>query len=110
DTVRFAKELLSHGVDLLDVSTGGNLPKVEIPVGPGYQVPYAAAVKEQTDMPVSAVGLITEPRHAEEIVATGQADAVMLGRELLRNPYWPRYAAKELGADPGWPLPYRRAV
>ncbi|MGH3657527.1 MAG: NADH:flavin oxidoreductase/NADH oxidase, partial [Micromonosporaceae bacterium] len=108
DTVRLAKELLAHGVDLLDVSSGGNAP-VKPPVAPGFQVPYAAAVKRQTDLPVAAVGLITEPRQAEEIVATGQADAVFLGRELLRNPYWPRHAARQLGANPGWPAQYARA-
>ncbi len=110
DTVRLAEDLLAHGVDLLDVSTGGNVPGVRIPVGPDYQVPYAAAVKERTGMPTAAVGLITEPRQAEAIVAEGRADAVLLGRELLRNPYWPRYAARELGAAAGWPEPYLEAV
>jgi 2,4-dienoyl-CoA reductase-like NADH-dependent reductase (Old Yellow Enzyme family) len=110
DTVRLAKELLAHGVDLLDVSSGGITGGVTIPAGPGYQVPFAARVKAETDLAVSAVGLITEPRQAEEIVASGKADAVMLGRELLRNPYWPRYAARELGAEPGWPNQYHRAV
>jgi len=110
DTVRLAKELLAHGVDLLDVSSGGITGGVTTPAGPGYQVPFAARVKAETDLAVSAVGLITEPRQAEEIVASGKADAVMLGRELLRNPYWPRYAARELGAEPGWPNQYHRAV
>jgi 2,4-dienoyl-CoA reductase-like NADH-dependent reductase (Old Yellow Enzyme family) len=73
-------------------------------------VPYAADVKERTDMPTAAVGLITEPRQAEAIVAEGRADAVLLGRELLRNPYWPRYAARELGAAADWPEPYLEAV
>ncbi|MGH3648449.1 MAG: tRNA-dihydrouridine synthase, partial [Micromonosporaceae bacterium] len=109
DTVRLAKELLAHGVDLLDVSSGGNAAGVSIPVGPGFQVPYATAVKQQTDLPVAAVGMITEPRQAERIVA-GEADAVLLGRELLRNPYWPRHAARELGAESDWPRQYRRAV
>src|SRR5690606_247055 len=110
DTVRLAKELLAHGVDLLDTSSGGNAAEVRIPIGPGYQVPFAARVKAETDLAVGAVGMITEPRQAEEIVASGKADAVMLGRELLRNPYWPRYAARELGAEPGWPNQYHRAV
>ncbi|GLX09523.1 NADH:flavin oxidoreductase/NADH oxidase [Microbispora sp. NBRC 16548] len=110
DTVRLAKELLAHGVDLLDVSTGGNAPKARIPVEPGYQVPFAARVKAETDLPTSAVGLITEPRQAEEIVASGRADAVMLGRELLRNPYWPNLAARELGAAGRRPDQYHRAV
>ena len=110
DTVRFAKELLSHGVDLLDVSTGGNAAGVRVPVGPGYQVPFAETVARNTDLPVAAVGLITDPEQAEAIVASGQADAVLLGRELLRNPYWPRQAAHRLGAAAGWPDQYQRAV
>ncbi|GII01691.1 NADH:flavin oxidoreductase/NADH oxidase [Planobispora takensis] len=113
DTVRFAKDLLAHGVDLLDTSTGGNAPNARIPAGPGYQVPFAARVKAETDLPVAAVGLITEARQAEEIVASGQADAVLLGRELLRNPYWPNLAARELaelGAAARWPDQYHRAV
>lgn len=110
DTVRFAKDLLAHGVDLLDTSSGGNVAGVRIPTEPGYQVPFAARVKAETDLAVGAVGLITEPRHAEEIIAFGQADAVLLGRELLRNPYWPNLAARELGAEPRWPAQYLRAV
>ncbi|GAA2873497.1 NADH:flavin oxidoreductase/NADH oxidase [Streptosporangium fragile] len=111
DTVRFAKDLLAHGVDLLDVSTGGNVAGARIPTGPGYQVPFAARVKAETDLPVGAVGEITRPRQAEEIVATGQADAVLLGRELLRNPYWPNLAARELApAAARWPDQYHRAV
>jgi len=98
DTVRLAKELQAHGVDLLDVSTGGNVPDAVIPVAPGYQVPFAAAVREQTGLATAAVGLITEPRQAEGIIAEGGADAVLLGRQLLRDPYWPRHAARELGA------------
>ncbi|WP_068928285.1 NADH:flavin oxidoreductase/NADH oxidase [Planobispora rosea] len=113
DTVRFAKDLLAHGVDLLDTSTGGVAPGARVPTGPGYQVPFAARVKSETDLPVGAVGLITEARQAEEIVASGQADAVFLGRELLRNPYWPNLAARELaelGAEARWPDQYHRAV
>ncbi|WP_449063140.1 NADH:flavin oxidoreductase/NADH oxidase [Planomonospora algeriensis] len=110
DTVRLAKELLTRGVDLLDTSTGGNAPGARIPTGPGYQVPFAARVRAETDLPVAAVGEITEPRQAEEIIASGQADAVLLGRELLRNPYWPNLAARELGAQPRWPDQYHRAV
>lgn len=111
DTVRFAKDLLAHGVDLLDASTGGNVAKARIPMGPGYQVPYAARVKAETDLPVGAVGEITRPEQAEEIIASGRADAVLLGRELLRNPYWPNLAARELGAAAArWPDQYHRAV
>jgi 2,4-dienoyl-CoA reductase-like NADH-dependent reductase (Old Yellow Enzyme family) len=110
DTVRLAKELLAHGVDLLDVSTGGNAAGVRIPTGPGYQVPFAGQVRAETDLPVAAVGEITDPRQAESILASGQADAVLLGRELLRNPYWPLQAARELGVETRRPDQYHRAV
>lgn len=110
DTVRLAEELTEHGVDLLDVSSGGIAPDARIATGPGYQVPYAAAVRAQTKMPVGAVGLITEPRQAEEILASGQADAVLLGRELLRDPHWPHRAAKELVVAANWPDSYGYAV
>ncbi|WP_370423051.1 NADH:flavin oxidoreductase/NADH oxidase [Streptomyces sp. QH1-20] len=110
DTVRFARELLAHGVDLLDVSTGGNAPATHIPVGPGYQVPFARRVKEETGLPVAAVGLITDPEQAEKIIANGEADAVLLGRELLRDPFWARRAATGLGADRRIPDQYGWAV
>ncbi len=110
DTVRLAKELHTRGVDLLDTSTGGNAPDARIPVEPGFQVPFAERVKKETGMPVGAVGLITEPEQAEAIVGSGQADAVLLGRELLRKPYWPNEAAAALGAAPRHPQQYHRAV
>jgi 2,4-dienoyl-CoA reductase-like NADH-dependent reductase (Old Yellow Enzyme family) len=111
ETVRFAKELVTRGVDLLDVSSGGNAPGVRIPTGPGYQVPFAARVKAETDLPVAAVGEITQPRQAETVLATGQADAVLLGRELLRHPSWALDAARELGVpeEAAVPRQYRRA-
>ncbi len=109
ETVRFAQLLSEHGVDLLDVSTGGLAPHVKIPVGPGYQVPFAARVKAETSLPVAAVGLITEPEQAEKILANGEVDAVLLGRELLRDPYWARRAAAELGAEVPVPAPYHRS-
>ncbi|MFF7791389.1 tRNA-dihydrouridine synthase [Streptomyces sp. NPDC007991] len=110
DTVRFAADLRAHGVDLLDVSTGGNASGVRIPTGPGYQVPFAARVKQETTLPVAAVGLITEVEQAEKILANGEADAVLLGRELLRNPSWARLAARELGAEVRVPDQYHRSV
>ncbi|MCP9960127.1 MULTISPECIES: NADH:flavin oxidoreductase/NADH oxidase [Streptomyces] len=110
DTVRFAALLQERGVDLLDVSTGGNAPRARIPVGPGFQVPFAARVKAETGLPVAAVGLITEAVQAEKIVAGGEADAVLLGRELLRNPSWARHAARELGGEVRVPDPYHRSV
>ncbi|MBX7550929.1 NADH:flavin oxidoreductase/NADH oxidase [Streptomyces sp. NPDC004232] len=110
DTVRFARDLHAHGVDLLDVSTGGNASGVTIPVEPGYQVPFAARVKAETPLPVAAVGLITEVEQAEKILTNGEADAVLLGRELLRSPSWARQAARELGAETRVPVQYHRSV
>ncbi|WP_328890437.1 NADH:flavin oxidoreductase/NADH oxidase [Streptomyces sp. NBC_00316] len=110
ETVRLAAELRAHGVDLLDVSSGGNAPHARITTGPGYQVPFAARVREETSLPVAAVGLITEPQQAEKIVADGQADAVLLGRELLRSPSWAQQAARELSAEVPVPSQYLRAV
>lgn len=93
-----AKELAGHGVDLVDVSTGGNVP-ASIPVGPGYQVPAARAVREASGLPVAAVGLITTAHQAEQVLVDGAADAVLLGRVALRDASWPLRAAHELGAD-----------
>jgi 2,4-dienoyl-CoA reductase-like NADH-dependent reductase (Old Yellow Enzyme family) len=106
DTVRLAKELQAHGVDLMDITTGGNTPDPRIEVRPGYQVPFATRVRDETGMPVAAVGLITDPVQAQDILAAGAADAVLLGRELLRRPYWPRHAAAELGARVPVPVQY----
>ncbi|MCX5383852.1 NADH:flavin oxidoreductase/NADH oxidase [Streptomyces sp. NBC_00083] len=110
DTVRLAALLGEHGVDLLDVSTGGNASGVRIPVAPGYQVPFAGRVREESPLGVAAVGLITEPAQAEKIVANGEADAVLLGRELLRDPSWALHAARELGAEVRVPAPYGYAI
>ncbi|MDT0400947.1 MULTISPECIES: NADH:flavin oxidoreductase/NADH oxidase [Streptomyces] len=110
DTVRFASDLHAHGVDLLDVSTGGNAAGVRIPTGPGYQVRFATRVRDETALPVAAVGMITDAEQAEKIVANGEADAVFLGRELLRNPSWARHAARELGGEVHVPDPYHRSV
>ncbi|HEX2142882.1 MAG TPA: NADH:flavin oxidoreductase/NADH oxidase [Glycomyces sp.] len=109
ETVLLAALLRRHGVDLLDVSSGGNLPRATIPVGPGYQAPFAARVRREAGLPSAAVGLITEVQQAEKIIADGEADAVLLGRELLRNPYWPRQAAHELGETRPLPKQYGRA-
>ncbi|GAA0404073.1 oxidoreductase [Acrocarpospora corrugata] len=110
DTVRLAPILLAHGVDLLDTSSGGNAADARIPTGPGYQVPFAARVRAETALPVAAVGMITDPYQAEQILADGAADAVLIGRELLRDPYWPRRAARALGTATRWPDQYHRAV
>ena len=110
DSVALAAELAAVGVDLVDCSSGGASPNATVPVGRGYQVPLAAQVRREAQVPTGAVGLIVEPEQAEAIVADGEADLVLLGRELLRNPYWPHQAAAKLGADSTWPKPYQRAV
>jgi 2,4-dienoyl-CoA reductase-like NADH-dependent reductase (Old Yellow Enzyme family) len=109
DSVVLAGELAAAGVDLVDTSSGGASTSAAIPVGPGYQVPLAARIRREAGVPTGAVGLIVEPEQAEQIVAGGEADLVLLGRELLRDPYWPRRAAAKLGAEPGWPDQYARA-
>ena len=109
DTVRFARELRARGVDLMDVSTGANVPDAKIVAGPGYQVPFAERVRNEAGMPAAAVGLITEPGQAQEIITSGRADAVLLARGLLRDPYWARRAATELGGSVRTPVQYNRA-
>lgn len=109
DTVEIVRKLGDRGVDLIDVSTGANVP-AKIPVGPGYQVAFAAEVRQQTGVPTAAVGLITEPFQAEQILATGQADVVLLGREMLRDPNFALRAAKSLRHSIDYvPPQYRRA-
>ncbi|MGK5731745.1 NADH:flavin oxidoreductase/NADH oxidase [Streptomyces sp. URMC 124] len=110
DTVRLARELRGRGVDLMDVSTGGITSGIRIPTGPGYQVPFARRVRQEAGMPTAAVGLVTDPRQAEKILADGDADAVLLGRELLRDPHWPHRAAVEMGAAKRLPDQYAWAV
>ncbi len=97
------------GVDLIDCSSGGMAPDAVIPAEPGFQVPFAATIRERVGIPTGAVGLITHPVQAEQIVATGQADVVLLGRELLRDPFWPLKAARTLAVDIAWPPQYVRA-
>ncbi len=102
-----AAVLATHGVDLIDVSSGGNSAAQQITPAPGYQVPFARAVRERSGLPVAAVGLITEPDQAEKILLEESADVVLLGRALLREPTWPQRAAFELGDDVVWPPQYR---
>ncbi len=110
ETVEVARMLAGLGVDLVDVSSGGNVPQQKIAVGPGYQVPFARAVREGSGLPTGAVGMITEPAQAEQVLASGAADAVLLARELIRDPHWPLRAASELGVDVDyWPNQYARA-
>ena len=108
-SVRLAKQLKVLGVDLVDVSSGGNVAGARIPVGPGYQVHFAETIRSETELATSAVGLITEPEQAEEIVASGRADAVMLARANLRNPRWSLMAAERLGEFIVWPRQLERA-
>ncbi|MGN6250358.1 MAG: NADH:flavin oxidoreductase/NADH oxidase [Marmoricola sp.] len=111
ETVRLAALAHAEGVDLVDTSTGGNVV-ADIPVGPGYQVPFARRIRTEAGVPSGAVGLITEPKQAEEILADGSADVVLLARELLREPHWALRAAHELGETDAelWPVQYRRAA
>ena len=109
DTVRIAPLLGEAGADLVNCSSGGLSPAQRVPVGPGYQVPFAEAVRRVSGMLTGAVGLITEPGQADAIVREGRADLVLLGRELLRDPYWPLHAARTLGHDAPVPKQYLRA-
>ncbi|MFJ9692597.1 NADH:flavin oxidoreductase/NADH oxidase [Kitasatospora sp. NPDC101183] len=108
-SVRLAKELAARGVDLVDVSSGGLVPDAAVTTGPGYQVPFAEAVRTGSGLPVAAVGQITGARQAEEILAAGRADAVLIGRELLRDPSFARRAAAELGDAVRGPVQYHLA-
>jgi len=108
-SIELAKLLKKSGVDLIDVSSGGLAPHVGIPVGPGYQLPFAAAIRKEAAIATGGVGLITEPAQAEAILTNGQADLVFLAREFLRDPYWPRRAAKQLGVQLKPPVQYERA-
>lgn len=108
-SVEFAKKLKEIGIDLIDCSSGAIIPHVKIPAGPGYQVPFSEAIKKETGILTGTVGMITDPQQAEEIIASGKADAVLIARELLRNPYWPLHAASKLGVEIPWPKQYERA-
>ncbi|MGC2639998.1 MAG: NADH:flavin oxidoreductase/NADH oxidase, partial [Acidobacteriaceae bacterium] len=105
-SVRLAAMLKEHGVDLIDCSSGGNVAGAQIPVGPGYQTPFAEAIRAQAGIPTGAVGMITDPAQADHVVRTGQADLVIIAREFLRDPYWPVHAAAALGAPATWPVQY----
>jgi 2,4-dienoyl-CoA reductase-like NADH-dependent reductase (Old Yellow Enzyme family) len=109
-SIELARTLKPLGVDLIDCSSGGNILHARIPVGPGYQTMFAERLRREAGIMTSAVGMITSPIQAQQIVGTGQADAVMLARELLRDPYWPLRAARELGQATTWPSQYLRAA
>jgi 2,4-dienoyl-CoA reductase-like NADH-dependent reductase (Old Yellow Enzyme family) len=108
-SIELSKRLRALGLDLIDCSSGGLVPHAKVELGPGYQVPFAREIRRRAGIPTGAVGLITEAKQAEEIVAGGAADAVLLAREFLRDPYFPLRAARELGVDVTWPDQYLRA-
>lgn len=110
ETVELSRKLKALGVDLVDVSSAGLVPNAKIPAGPGFQTEFAARVRREAGIATAAVGLITSPTQADHIVRTGQADMVLLGREILRNPYWPLGAAQALGHAAPWPQQYLRAA
>jgi 2,4-dienoyl-CoA reductase-like NADH-dependent reductase (Old Yellow Enzyme family) len=110
DSVQLAHLLREHGVDLIDVSSGGQIPNAKIPAAPGFQVDFAARIRNEASIPTAAVGLITEPAQANAIVTQGQADLVFLARAFLRDPYWPIHAAAALSESATWPVQYLRAA
>ena len=110
ETVSLCKMIKSLGVDLVDVSSAGLVPTAIISAGPGFQTEFAARVRDEAGVATATVGLITSPEQADHIVRTGQADMVLVGREILRNPYWPMNAAQALGQTASWPLQYLRAA
>jgi 2,4-dienoyl-CoA reductase-like NADH-dependent reductase (Old Yellow Enzyme family) len=105
-SIELCRRLKALGVDLIDCSSGALMPHAKIPAGPGFQVPFAAAVRREAQIATGAVGFITQPVQAEQIIATGQADAILMAREFLRQPYWPLHAAKALNVDIPWPSQY----
>jgi len=109
DSVKLAAILQEKGVDVIDCSSGGLVGNVKIPVGPGYQVPFAAKIKKKTGIKTAAVGMITNAEQAETILTNGEADLIVIARELLRDPYFPLHAAHQLGVDMQWPNQYVRA-
>jgi 2,4-dienoyl-CoA reductase-like NADH-dependent reductase (Old Yellow Enzyme family) len=109
ESVKLAAVLKEKGIDLIDVSTGGAVAPVKIPVGPAYQLPFASAIKKQTGMLTGSVGLITNAMQAETILINGDADMIFMAREILRNPYFPLSAAKEVHDQTIWPVQYERA-
>lgn len=109
ESITFCNKLKEIGVDLIDCSSGGTLPNAIIPTGPGYQIPFAEAIRREVNIMTAGVGIITEPFQAESILVERQADAIFLGREFLRNPYWPIHAAQSLGVEFQRPEQYGRA-
>jgi len=109
-SIALARELKQLGVDLIDCSSGGSVPQAKIPVGAGYQTRFAQRIRDEAEILTGAVGMITSPAQAEHIINTGQADAILMAREFLREPYWPLRAAQELRQSVSWPVQYLRAA
>lgn len=109
DSVKLAKVLKSHGADMIDCSSGGNVPRAAIPARPLYQVPFAERIRKEAGIPTGAVGMINTAAEAEEVLQTGRADLIFMARQLLRDPYFPLHAARELGALLPYPVQYERA-
>jgi 2,4-dienoyl-CoA reductase-like NADH-dependent reductase (Old Yellow Enzyme family) len=109
-SIALARELKQLGVDLIDCSSGGTVPHAKIPVGAGYQAPFAQRIRAEAEILTGAVGLITASAQAEHVINTGQADAVLMAREFLRHPYWPLRAAEEVRQSVSWPVQYLRAA
>ena len=109
ESVRLSALLKAEGVDLIDCSSGGNMHSAKVDAGPGYLAPYAERIRREAEVPTAAVGFITSPQQADHILRTGQADVVVLARQLLREPYWPLRAAAELHGETVWPNQYLRA-
>jgi 2,4-dienoyl-CoA reductase-like NADH-dependent reductase (Old Yellow Enzyme family) len=109
-SAELSRLLGARGVDLIDCSSGGIIPGVRVPIGPGYQVSLAERIRAVSGVPTAAVGLITSAQQADAVLRSGSADMVFLARKLLRDPYWPLYAARELGVEVEWPVQYQRAV
>lgn len=109
DSIVLGKKLKDLGVDLIDCSTGGSSPSAQIKSGPGYQVEFSEGVRKNVGIKTGAVGIITNAKQAEDILQSGKADMILMARELLRDPYFPLHAAKELGEDIHWPVQYERA-
>lgn len=110
DSVELARRLRDRGVDVIDCSSGGAVPNVKIPVGPAYQTPFSDRIRRDAGIATGAVGMITTAAQADGIIRNGQADCVLMARELLRDPYFPLHAARDLGHIVPWPAQYLRSA
>jgi len=109
-SIVLCQKLKTLGVDLVDVSSGGTAPDAKIPVARGYQIPFAQRIRDEAEIRTGGVGLITDPQYADEIITSGAADLVFIGRELMREPYWALKAQHAMGMEPSWPIQYGYAV